>query len=286
VKLLILGATGMLGHKLVQQLSLNHEVWGTVRGTSDAAPAIAGFERERLIGGVAAADLASIQTTIGQVRPDAVLNCIGIVKQIDAAKDAIASIAINALLPHQLAQICDESEARLIHFSTDCVFSGHGGPYRQSDPPDPKDLYGRSKLLGEVDRPGCLTIRTSIVGRELRRGTGLFDWFIAQQGGMVRGYRRALYTGLTTQAMATVVRLVLESHPDLSGVWQVSGDAIDKYSLLELVNQVYGLGIRIEPDEDFQCDRRLDSSRFREATGWAPPTWQTMIETMHADPLL
>lgn len=179
-----------------------------------------------------------------------------------------------------------KSGVRLIHFSTDCVFSGHRGPYRESDAPDPKDLYGRSKLLGEVDRPGCLTIRTSIVGRELRRGTGLFDWFISQKGGQVHGYRHALYSGLTTGAMADVVQLVLESYRDLSGIWQVSGEAIDKFSLLELVNAVYQLGIRIEPDDTFQCDRRLDSSRFREMIGWAPPTWQSMIETMYADPFL
>jgi dTDP-4-dehydrorhamnose reductase len=131
-----------------------------------------------------------------------------------------------------------------------------------------------------------MTIRTSIVGRELRRGTGLLDWFFSQKGGRVRGYRHALYTGLTTRAMADVVRMLLETQPDLSGVWQVSSDPIDKFNLLELVNRVYALGIHIEPDETFHCDRRLDSSRFREATGWSPPSWQSMIETMHADPLL
>lgn len=285
MKILVLGATGMLGHKLLQRLAEGHETWGTVRGAPESGPEIPGFDRGRLAGGVQAGDLDAVRRTLGRLAPDAVLNCIGIVKQIDAAKDAVTSIAINALLPHQLAELCAQEGARLIHFSTDCVFSGRGGPYRDSDPPDPMDLYGRSKLLGEVDRPGCLTVRTSIVGRELRRGTGLFDWFFAQKGGRVRGYRHALYSGLTTRAMADVVRLVLESHPDLSGVWQVSGDPIDKFSLLELVNRVCGLGIQIEPDETFRCDRRLDSSRFREATGWSPPTWQSMIETMHADPL-
>lgn len=286
MKILVLGSTGMLGHKLLQQLSQDHAVWGTVRAAPQDAPEIPGFEQGRLIGGVQATDLGSIQRALDQVTPDAVLNCIGIIKQIDAAKDAVTSITINALLPHQLTQLCGESGARLIHFSTDCVFSGRGGPYREYDPPDPIDLYGRSKLLGEVDQPGCVTIRTSIVGRELRRGTGLLDWFFSQKGGRVRGYRHALYTGLTTRAMADVVRMLLESQPDLSGVWQVSGDPIDKFNLLELVNRVYGLGIHIEPDETFHCDRRLDSSRFREATGWSPPSWQSMIETMHADLLL
>lgn len=286
MKILVLGATGMLGHKLLQRLSQGHQVWGTVRRTPESAPEIPGLDRSRLIGGVQAGDLGSIRAAMDATAPNAVLNCIGIVKQIDAAKDAILSIGINALLPHQVAALCAERGARLVHFSTDCVFSGSAGPYRETDNPDPKDLYGRSKLLGEVEQPGALTIRSSIVGRELQRGTGLFDWFFANRGGQVRGFRHALYTGLTTGAMADVVRLVLECHPDLSGVWQVSADPIDKLSLLQLVNRVCDLGIRIESDETFHCDRRLDSSRFREATGWRPPSWQSMIETMHADPLL
>jgi dTDP-4-dehydrorhamnose reductase len=287
MKILVLGATGMLGHKLLQGLSPGHEVWGTVRGQTAQAPEIPGFDRVNLIGEVSAANLGSIRQALEAVTPDVVLNCIGIVKQIDAAKDAITSITINALLPHQLAELCVQTGgARLIHFSTDCVFSGRSGPYRESDQPDATDLYGRSKLLGEVDRPGCLTIRTSIVGRELRRGTGLIDWFVSQRGRQVRGYRQALYTGLTTQAMADVVRMILAFHPGLSGVWQVSADPIDKCSLLELVNEVYGLDIRIVPDETFHCDRRLDSSHFRTITGWNPSTWQAMVEAMHADPLL
>ncbi len=286
MKLVVLGATGMLGHKLLQHLSRGHEAWGTLRGEPDAAPQIQGVAQDRLIGKVTVSDLGSICRAIELVGADAVINCIGIVKQIDAANDAIASISINALLPHQLAQICVETGARLIHFSTDCVFAGRKGPYRESDATDPTDLYGRSKLLGEVDRPGCFTIRSSIVGRELRRGTGLVDWFFSQRGTQVRGYLHALYTGLTTRAMADVVRLLLESHPALYGVWHVASEPIDKCSLLQLVNQVYGLGVAIVPDETFQCDRRLDGGRFRAATGWAPPTWQSMIETMHADPLL
>lgn len=286
MKILVLGATGMLGHKLLQRLSVGHDVWGTVRQTVDQASPIPGIGPERLIGEVSATDLAAIGQAVEKVQPDAVLNCIGIVKQIDAAKDAVTSITINALLPHQLGVLCEQAGARLIHFSTDCVFSGRAGPYRESDQPDATDLYGRSKLLGEVERPGCLTIRTSIVGRELRRGTGLFEWLFAQRGKEVRGYRHALYTGLTTQAMADVVRMILEFQPGLSGVWQVSADPIDKCSLLELVNEVYALGIRIVPDETFHCDRRLDSGHFRTITGWNPSTWQVMVEAMHADPLL
>lgn len=286
MRIIILGSNGMLGHKLLQRLALGHEVWGTNRRPVSAAPEIPGFDPAYLIGEVSVLDIGSIRRAVETVSPNVVINCIGIIKQIDAAKDAVTSITINALLPHQLAEICAQTGARLIHFSTDCVFSGRGGPYQEFDLPDATDLYGRSKLLGEVDRPGCLTIRTSIVGRELRRGTGLFEWFYAQRGKTVRGYRHALYSGLTTLAMADVVRLVLEFHPSLSGVWQIGGDPIDKCSLLELFNQVYELGVHIEPDDTFHCDRRLDSSRFRQLTGWRSPSWASMVEAMHDDPWL
>jgi len=286
MKILILGANGMLGHKLLQKLSADHEVRGTVREAVENTVKIPGVSCKQLIGAVGAADLSAIGEVMDMTAPDAVLNCIGVVKQIDAAQDAITSISINALLPHQLANLCEQARVRLIHFSTDCVFSGRAGPYCENDQPDPADLYGRSKLLGEVDRPGCLTIRSSIVGRELRRGTGLLEWFISQRGEEVRGYQQALYTGLTTEAMADVVQMILERQPDLSGVWQVSGETIDKCSLLGIVNRVFDLGIRIVPDETFHCDRRLDSTRFRTKTGWNPPSWQAMVEAMHADPLL
>jgi dTDP-4-dehydrorhamnose reductase len=276
----------MLGHKLLQRLGDSHQVWGAMRGEPESAPAIPGVDPARLIGHVGAADLDSIRHSIARAGAEAVLNCIGIVKQIEAGKDAVESIGINALLPHQLSRLCAEAGVRLIHFSTDCVFSCEDGPHLETDPPNPADLYGRTKLLGELDEPHCFTIRSSIIGRELKRGTGLVEWFIAQRGGRVRGYRHALYTGLTTRAMADVVRLVLESHPNLSGVWQVAADPIDKCRLLEIVNRVYGLGIVIEPYDDFHCDRRLDSTRFRTITGWTPAPWESMIESMHADPLL
>ncbi len=286
MRLLVLGATGMLGHKLLQRLGDVHETWGTVRGDPGSVQPIPGVAPSRLIGHVSATDPDAIRRTVEQVRADAVLNCIGIVKQIEAAKDAVESIGINALLPHQLSRICSDAEARLIHFSTDCIFSCDAGPHLESDPPNPGDLYGRTKLLGELSEPHCFTIRSSIIGRELARGTGLVEWFIAQRGKRVRGYRNALYTGLTTLAMAEVVRMVLESYPDLSGIWQVSSDPIDKCSLLQIVNRVYGLAIEIDPDDVFCCDRRLDSSRFRAATRWTPLPWPAMIEAMHADPLL
>ena len=207
--------------------------------------------------------------------PDAVVNCIGIVKQIDAAKDAIASISVNALLPHQLGRICEEAGARLVHFSTDCVFSGRGGPYRESDLPDPIDLYGRSKLLGEIAGAGSLTLRTSIIGRELSSSNGLVEWFLSATGPAVRGYSNAIFSGLPTLALAQCIADVIHERPALTGLYHVSAAPIDKLALLQLLRDAYGRTVEITPYPDVKLDRSLDSTRFRDATGFAPVPWPT-----------
>lgn len=279
MKVLILGATGMLGHRLVQELSRRHDVTGTVRGDAEAARSCWPPLRDvNMLGEVSAESLGSVAAAIRQIGPEAVVNCIGIVKQLAEAKDPIASISVNALFPHQLARLCESAGARLIHLSTDCVFSGRAGrPYCEDDVPDPIDLYGRSKLLGEVSSAGCLTLRTSIVGRELRNRSGLVEWFLSQRGGSARGYAGALYTGLTTPELSGWIVKLLESFPQLQGVWQVASEPICKYDLLNLLNRALNLNVTIERDDSFACDRRLNGSRFREATGLVAPGWAEMV---------
>ncbi len=283
MRILILGAGGMLGHKLAGLLSERHDVVATVR---DAAPPVelaVRLPRVTLRGGLDAVAPDAVAALLRQERPDAVVNCIGIIKQLKAAKDALPSIAINALFPHQLADWCGGIGSRLVHFGTDCVFSGAAGPYRPDAPADAPDLYGRTKYLGEVSGEGCLTIRSSIVGHELKGHVSLVDWFLSQAGGRVKGFANALYTGMPTVVMAEVVRLALEEWTDLEGVWQVAADPIAKYDLLHLINHIYGLGTRIDRDEAFHCDRRLDGTAFRERTGWEAPPWPAMVASMHAD---
>ena len=283
MRVIVLGAAGMLGHKLLQRLRTEHEAAATIRDSALDAGLSRALAGVKLYTGVDATDLASLERAVDDWKAQVLINCIGIIKQSKTANDPLPSIAINSLLPHQLAQIAAAHGARLVHFSTDCVFSGRRGNYVEDDEPDPVDLYGRSKLLGEVTAPNALTLRTSIVGRELRGHLGLIDWFLSQRGGRINGYVRALYSGLTTLAAADLVAWLIRAHPDLQGLWQVSGEPISKFDLLQTVKRAYGLDIEIAPDEHFVCDRRLDSTRFRKHTGWRPPAWEDMIAAMRRD---
>ena len=283
MRVLILGGAGMLGHKLIQRWQGELEIAATIRTTAAKSPLRALGLDVPLYEGVTAEKLSTVEGAIADFRPNAVVNCIGIVKQLKEAKDPALSIRLNALFPHLAAKVCEQHGARLIHISTDCVFSGAGGPYSEDDVADANDLYGRTKRLGEVETAGSCTLRTSIIGRQLNRGTGLLEWFLQHPGPAIGGYRHALYTGITTLAFADILRRIIVVDGQLEGLWHVSSDAISKFELLNIVSDVYDKQIRIEEDVDFHCDRRLDSSRFRTQTGFAPQPWREMIEAMHAD---
>jgi dTDP-4-dehydrorhamnose reductase len=284
MRILILGGSGMLGHKLCQTAARQMETAATVREAHPRARALGLPESVRLLGGVEAARPRSIERAVSRTRPDLVINCIGIVKQAREAQDPLASITVNALFPHQLARVCREHDARLIHLSTDCVFSGRKGNYNESDISDADDLYGRSKYLGEVSEPHCVTVRTSMIGRELGGAHGLLEWFLSQKGKSVRGFRKSIFSGLTTQALSDVLLNVVAPHPELSGVWHVAAEPISKLDLLRLIQDVYDLDIAVEPDELVACDRSLDGARFRAATGFSAPSWRAMVEATAADP--
>lgn len=284
MRILILGAAGMLGHKLWQVYRNRFDTWGTVRSSYRAYARYDLFDSQRLLGGVDAFNFDTVVRALVTVRPDVVINCIGIIKQLPTAKDPIVSLTVNSLFPHRLANLCQTARARLIHISTDCVFSGRKGMYSEDDISDAEDLYGRTKFLGEVGAPGCLTLRTSIIGRELQTTNGLVEWFLNNREGGVRGYTQAIYSGFTTLALADIIADVLECHPVLSGVYQVSSEPITKYDLLCLLRDAFGVQIEIEPYPNVQIDRSLDSNRFRVATGFAPPAWPDMIREMAQDP--
>jgi len=282
---LILGGAGMLGHKLFQTLRERFDTFVTLRASG---PPWHGYpfdpDRGRGIGGVEASDLDTVAAAIARARPEVVVNCIGIVKQRAAAADADESMRVNAQFPPLLARLCRERGCSLIHLSTDCVFSGRRGGYSEDDEPDPVDLYGRSKLLGEVTDAGCLTLRTSMIGRELSGQLGLLEWLISRRGGRVGGFRNAVFSGLTTAALSRVIAAVVSDHDGLEGLFHVTGEAISKLKLLERINRALGLGIAIEPVDEPRLDRSLDGSRFAAATGISVPSWDSMIAGLATDP--
>jgi dTDP-4-dehydrorhamnose reductase len=281
--ILILGASGMLGHTLLKTFLEDplFTTYGTLR-KSQSIVQTSLINQACIYRNIDANSFDNIERLIASLNPSIVINCIGIIKQLSAAKDPIASITINSLFPHQLAQLCSKYNAKLIQISTDCVFLGGKGNYTEQDNPDPVDLYGRTKLLGEVTSPNCLTIRTSIIGRELNSQNSLVEWFISQKGKTVKGFDRAIYTGFTTQALAQIIEKIILEQPNLEGLWHISSDPITKYQLLNMMNQVFNLGITIEKDESFICDRSLNSQKFRDFTGYTPPTWEEMIAQLAA----
>ncbi len=277
----------MLGHKMYQALDdASFETYATVRQAIEDSPAeaIASSGKGHFIDDVDVAEFADVERLLDRINPDVVVNCVGVIKQRDAAHDAIESITINSLLPHRLAEKCETISARMIHFSTDCVFNGEKGAYEESDPSDATDLYGRTKFLGEVSSPGTLTLRSSIIGRELYNNTSLLEWFLAQNGKRIRGFTRAMYAGLTTNRMSQLVKDLIIHHPGLSGMYQVSGPWISKYDLLVLVREAFELDIEIERDEEVDIDRTLVGDRFSASTGFVAPSWQEMVAELAADP--
>ena len=282
MKILILGGSGMLGHKLYQVCSERFETYATFR-SAPVGKSRQIFRSDRIIDKVTAGDLDAVSQAITTAKPDVVVNCIGIVKQDTAAKDALTSIAINALFPHQLAKLCEAAGARLIHVSTDCVFSGRKGSYRETDESDATDIYGKTKFLGEVSAANCLTVRTSMIGRELSGTHGLLEWFLSQGDGRVRGFRQAIFSGFTTHALADVITRIVTNHPELTGVYHVAAEPINKFELLSQIKNAYSLNTAIDPDDAFVCDRSLNASRFNEATGFVPTPWPQMIKQMRDD---
>ena len=280
-RVLVLGAGGMLGSTLMRTLPdlLGCEVFGTLRQPTQLAKVAA----QRLRIGVHADDFSSIEHSLDSIKPDALINCIGLIKQLKEGQSAIPCIQINALLPHQLAAACQQRGIRLIHVSTDCVFSGERGNYTEQDLADPPDVYGQSKLLGEVHEGG-LTLRTSIIGHEPSgKSLSLIDWFLGAKGPL-RGFTRAIYSGLPTVELARVMALVLREHPQLQGLHHVSAEPINKYSLLQIVQRIYGkTDATLQADSSFVLDRSLSSQSFRQLTGWTPPAWESLITSMHQD---
>lgn len=285
LKVLILGATGMLGHKLVQNLpGSGVEVWAGVRGPAERFASYGILPRGKTLGDLDATRPESIRSAIEELQPDAVINAVGVVKQKAEARHAALTIEINALFPHRLYSICRDNGARLVHISTDCVFSGAKGGYAEDDLTDARDLYGLSKTLGEVVGDGAVTLRTSIIGRELSGSHGLLEWFLANAGGRVKGFTNAYFSGLTTGALAEAIGERVLPDKELEGIFHVASERISKYRLLTRIDSEMALGTTIVEDDGLEIDRSLKPDKFREATGYSAPSWDEMIGGISSDP--
>jgi dTDP-4-dehydrorhamnose reductase len=278
---LVLGASGMLGTAMLRTFASSEgcTVIGAVRSPSPRLAAIA--EGTELITGLDAANPDGLAEVFAQSRPDVVINCVGLIKQLSGGNAVASAVPINTLLPHRLANLATIAGARLVHVSTDCVFSGSRGIYRESDTPDATDVYGLSKYLGEVGGECAVTLRTSIIGHELYSANGLIEWFLSQKQG-IRGFTKAIFSGLPTVELARIIRDHVLPDASLTGLYHVSAGPIAKYDLLRLVGQAYGHDIPIEPDDSLVIDRSLNSDRFRKATGYTPPSWPDLVEIMKA----
>lgn len=279
MRILVLGGDGMLGHKLLEHLRSRHNVRVTLRRGLEDYAACGLFDHRNAYADVDVRSSERLIEVLSDFQPQVVINAVGVVKQRAAAKIAIPSIEINALLPHRLALLTRAIGAKLVHISTDCVFSGRTGGYTESSASDAEDLYGKSKFLGEVSEAGCVTLRTSIIGRELSRKAGLLEWFLAQRE-PIKGYTNAIYSGLTTQELARVIEHLLVHFPAVQGLYHVSSEPISKYALLVLIRDALGSSLQILADSEFRCDRSLKSDRFRNEFSYTPPSWQAMVDEL------
>ena len=273
----------MLGHKVVQVLRPRFDVASTIRGSFASIERLGIFSRESAIENVNVEDIRSVEDAIRSAEPNVVVNCVGVIKQLPTSKDVVKTLTINSIFPHQLASLAERLDFRLITVSTDCVFAGTKGNYSEDDAPDALDLYGRSKQLGEVIDNRNLTIRTSIIGREIGTSHSLIEWFLSQTGS-VCGYSNAIFSGFPTAVLSEIIANIVSDHPDLTGLYHVSSEPINKFDLLTLVKDQLDLDIEIERFEDFSIDRSLDSTRFRAATGFEPLPWPEMVDRMFSDP--
>ena len=279
-KVLVLGATGMLGITIYKYLSKkqNIEVFGSIRNKYDEKY-FSKEERKNLHSGQEISKIEKLENLVDQLKPEIIINCIGLIKQLELSHDPLQIIPVNALFPHKLSEICRKYKSRLIHFSTDCVFSGSKGFYKEVDEPDARDLYGLSKLLGEVVGENNLTIRTSIIGPELRSNNSLLCWFLSQKD-EVKGYQNAIFSGLPTIELSRVIYKYVIPNNHMNGLYHISAEPIDKYSLLKMISKVYKHKINIIPDSNIRINRSLDSTLFRKITNYKPPSWYELLEFM------
>ena len=277
MKILILGGSGMVGHSLYNTLKNDYEIFVTLRQKSSYLEEY--FTEAKRVIYFEAENIFSLSDALNDLKPEVIINSIGITKQMTGSRVS-ESIFVNSVFPHQLLDFCQHRGIRLITLSSDCVFSGIKGNYNELDEPDARDLYGKTKILGELDAEGSLTFRKSTIGIELKEKHGLIEWWLSETG-KINGYKKAIYSGIITSELGNVISLAIKEYPELSGIWHISSKPISKYDLLlKLGSKINRRDVELQPDVDFICDRSLDSSSFYELTNYEPPSWDEMLDTL------
>ena len=284
MRVLVVGGGGMLGHKLVQTFNGKFDVWTTLRGRLSDYEKYEFFNKNHTLDNIDIEKFESVENIVKKVKPEFIVNAIGIIKQLPSSKNVIKTLTVNSIFPQKLVELAGKYNAKLVQISTDCVFDGVKGNYNEDDISNATDIYGKSKSLGEITEGNCLTLRTSIIGRELETSHSLVEWFLSNRGKKIKGFSNAIYSGFPTIVLAEIIADLIQNHQALTGLYHVSSEPINKFELLKLLNKAYQAKVEIEPFEDFRIDRSLDSTRFRQKTGFSPASWETMIERMANDP--
>ncbi|NDF84089.1 MAG: SDR family oxidoreductase [Actinobacteria bacterium] len=278
MKVCVLGAGGLLGHMLIRVLGESFDVYGSTRESATTSSPLAKFlPQGQWIGEVDASKPASINKVFDADNFDVVINCVGLIKQRNSQVTDDEMMSINGEFPHYLAQVANSHGAKVIHISTDCVFSGLTGNYFETETPDPIDVYGKSKLLGELNDTRNLTLRTSHIGRELTTRKSFVDWLLSQRGGRVYGYSHAIYSGLTTRELSRLIGGLMHTNFGVTGLFHVSSEPISKLEIINKLNELLDLQIVVTPDSSVKVNRSLNSEKFQALTSITPTSWDTML---------
>jgi len=281
MRVIILGTSGLIGHKLLQELSTDLEVFGTLHYSKKHYGDISLFSGPNIIENIDASNFELLKGVLLAINPDVILNCIGITKRKINTNNIIETLNINSVFPHKLADWAKINQKRVLHFSTDCVFDGRVGNYTEVSITTAEDIYGKSKALGEINYNHCLTIRSSFIGQELFDKTELLDWFLTQNGKQIKGFKNTLYSGVSTIFMANVVKKIIMNFPNLSGLYQLAPDKpISKYDLLLIAKETFNIDVEIIPDYENVHRPTLDASKLKRKINLTVPSWETMMREL------
>ena len=287
MKIIILGASGLIGHKLLHTFkNSDHEIFGIIHGKKNDFLNIEFLQEDSILEEFNILDFIKLEGIFDAIKPDVVLNCVGITKRKEEVNNLEYTIEVNSLFPHKLANLAKRMNFRVIHFSTDCVFNGETGNYNEESNTTGEDIYGKTKALGEIKYPHTLTVRSSFIGRELTGQTELLEWLISQNGKTIKGFTKAMYSGVSTTFMSRVILDIMENYPKLSNLYQLATpEPISKYDLLCLARDSFSLDIEIVPDDTFEIQPTLNGKKLRKAMNLTIPSWEEMMNELASDQL-